>query len=92
MRDILIKKLAFKVAYRELSKCSMCAGHYSGSPSAERFMYGVATVMESIAYFAGGDKLADKCSSLFTKNMVNSEKNWEAVHGKQGEVSGDMQE
>lgn len=80
------------MAYRELSKCSMYAGHYSGSPTAERFMYGVATVMESIAYFAGGNKLADKYSSLFTKNMVNSEKNWEVAHGKQGEVSGDMQE
>lgn len=86
----MIKKIAFKIVYKELLKHGMIRGNYSGSKNAEHFMYGIATVMEMITYFAGGDELADEYSKMFLDNMTKSEQNLEERNGKQGEVSEDL--
>ena len=89
-RRKVIKKMAFKIVYKELSKLSLLMGKYSGSPRAEHFMYGVGTVMEIIANHAGGDELAGLYSDVMNKNMDLSEEIWREKYGQQGEVSEDL--
>lgn len=51
-------------------------------------MYGVSTAIETIAYLAGD--YSDKYAKMFLDNMSESEKRWEELNGKQGEISEDL--
>lgn len=62
-----IKKL-----YNHLMECPLCRGEYDAANSSEKFMYGVATVMELVARTISDD-LAEEHSDLFIKNMSASE-------------------
>jgi predicted anti-sigma-YlaC factor YlaD len=62
-----IKKL-----YDHLMECPLCRGEYDAVNSDEKFMYGVATVMELVARTISDD-LAEEHSDLFIENMLISE-------------------
>jgi len=64
----IIKKL-----YDHLMECPLCRGEYDADNGSEKFMYGVATVMELVARTISDD-LAEEHSNLFDKNMLASEK------------------
>lgn len=68
----MTEKEAFEFVLNELKKCGLFTGKYDARNGDEHFMYGVACVMESIAYHVSDD-VGDAFSELFTKNMTESE-------------------
>ena len=70
----MIKKIAYKIVFKELSKYGMLVGKYDAKHSTEDFMYGISTVMEKIAYSID-DKTGQAFEDKFIKNMIESEKN-----------------
>ncbi len=64
----------FHDVYKELIGCNMFAGKYDAKNARKDFMYGIATVMEWIAYSAGK---YDEFESMFYKNMEKSEEKTE---------------
>lgn len=69
----MIKKLAYKIVFNDLKKCGLFMGTYDAKNGNEHFMYGIETIMESIAY-AISDETGDKFNTKFLKNMIESEK------------------
>ena len=69
----VLRRYAYKRVFKELSRAGLFSGHYSGNESGLNFMYGVLTVMDLIAYQAGGKELEGKFSDEFIKNMNESE-------------------
>lgn len=59
--------------FEELCKCNMFIGEYDAKNGNIDFMYGVGTVMETLACMISGKK-ADEFSTQFFENMENSEK------------------
>ena len=58
------------------SECGMFVGNYDAKNGSDKFMYGISTVMEYIAYKVS-DEQGNKFVDLFLKNMVASEqKSW----------------
>lgn len=70
----MTEKEAFEFVLNELMQCGLFIGEYDARNGDEHFMYGIATVMESIAYRVGDD-VGDAFSDLFTRNMIKSEEN-----------------
>ena len=68
----MLKKLAYKIVFKDLCKCNLFIGKYDSRNSKSDFMYGISTVMENIAYSIS-DKIGDKFSDNFIKNMIASE-------------------
>ena len=69
----MIKKLAYWIIYKELTReDSPFTGKYDAKNGSEHFMYGVAMVMEQIAYGVS-TKVGDRFQDLFTDNMLASE-------------------
>lgn len=62
------KQKAFKIVFEELKKCPLFTGKYDTKNGNPIFMYGVATVMEFIAYQIN-EETGDTFSDLFIKNM-----------------------
>lgn len=54
------------------SGCGLVVGKYDAEHGSEKYMYGVNTVMEWIAYRVS-DEVGDAFSDMFTKNMLESE-------------------
>lgn len=63
------KKKAFKEVLKTLSHVSLFRGIYDAEHGDEKFMYGIQTVMELIAWYA--DDL--NYDEMFTRNMLESE-------------------
>ena len=63
------EKEAFQIVLNKLKECNMFSGIYDAKNGNEHFMYGLATVMEVIAYYAGDEEHAD----IFLRNMIESE-------------------
>ena len=68
----MTEKEAFEFVLNKLMECGLFIGEYDARNGDEHFMYGISTVMESIAYRAGND-IGDAFSDLFTKNLIKSE-------------------
>lgn len=68
---ITTEKEAFRFVLNELLTCDLFRGHYDAQNGNENFMYGISSVMESIAYHVDDDT-ANAFSDLFTKNLVES--------------------
>ena len=58
-----------KIVLNKLKECSLLCGNYDAKHGDEHFMYGISTVMEVIANYAGDDEF----ESMFLKNMFDSE-------------------
>lgn len=69
-----LKKLAYSIVFDDLKECGLFCGKYDAKNGNKSFMYGVSTVMESIAYNIC-DEVGDDFSKTFIKNMVESQEN-----------------
>lgn len=67
------KQQAFEIVYEELSKHPMYTGKYDTRHAKPNFMYGIASVMEHIAFKAG--KL-EEYTELYFKNYEKSLEKW----------------
>lgn len=71
------EKATLKNIIEELEKISIFTGKYDASATnsnLQSFMYGIATVMECLAYMVS-DEYGDIQSNNFIQNMLESEKN-----------------
>lgn len=66
------EKEAYKIVLKDLCKCGLFRGRYDALNGDEHYMYGVSSVMESIAYHVS-DEVGDDFSDKFIKNMLRSE-------------------
>ena len=67
------KQEAFKIVYDEMIKNQLFCGVYDAKNGNVHFMYGISTVMEQIAYEAGGDELLYYFQDKFDHYMEKSE-------------------
>lgn len=68
------KRDEYKRVYDDLTQAtSLFTGRYDAENGDPNFMYGINTVMEYIAYEAGGYDLLDEHSAMFSDNMEYSE-------------------
>ena len=66
---------AYRIVFNDMmnSGCGLLVGKYDAKNGNEKYMFGVDTVMEWIAYKVSKAQ-GDDFSELFTKNMVESQK------------------
>lgn len=66
---------AYRIVFNDMmnSGCGLLVGRYDAKNGNEKYMFGVDTVMEWIAYKVS-EAQGDDFSELFTKNMVESQK------------------
>lgn len=66
---------AYRIIFNDMmnSGCGLLVGKYDAKNGNEKYMFGVDTVMEWIAYKVS-EAQGDDFSELFTKNMVESQK------------------
>lgn len=63
---------AFQVVLDKLCEIPLFVGKYDAEHGKEHYMYGIASVMESIAYSVS-EEVGEAFSTRFAKNMVASE-------------------
>lgn len=70
------KKEAYNYVFDDLisNYGGLLRGNYDAKNGNEHFMYGIWTVLEIIAYNAGGDDKVDLLNIIFSTNMEESEK------------------
>ena len=68
----MIKSIAYWIVLKDLTKNGMFNGTYDAINGDATFMYGMALVMEQIAYNIS-TKIGDEFASNFTDNMILSE-------------------
>lgn len=68
----MIKRIAYWIVFKDLTKNGMFNGTYDAKNGNANFMYGMALVMEQIAYNVS-TKIGDEFASNFTDNMIFSE-------------------
>lgn len=68
-REEAILNVAAKIVLNKLKECDLFYGRYDAKHGNEHFMYGVSTVMEAIANYAGDEDFERE----FSKNMMVSE-------------------
>ncbi len=66
-------KKAYKTVLEDLTKCGcgLFVGKYDAENGSDKFMYGISTIMEHIAYKAG-KKEYEEFSKTFFENMQKS--------------------
>lgn len=67
---------AFQIVLNKLKECQLFCGKYDARNGNEHFMYGISTVMEVIASYAGDETFEE----MFLQNMYESER-LEHKHG-----------
>ena len=60
---------AYKIVLEDLKKCNLFCGIYDARNGNDSFIYGISTVMESIAYKAEDEDFDD----LFMSNIIKSQ-------------------
>jgi len=68
-------KEAYRIVFNDMmnSGCGLLIGKYDAKNGDEKFMHGIDTVMEWIAYKIS-EAQGDDFSELFMKNMIESQK------------------
>lgn len=68
-------KEAYRIVFNDMmnSGCGLLVGKYDAKNGDEKFMHGIDTVMEWIAYKIS-EAQGDDFSELFIKNMIESQK------------------
>lgn len=64
-----VERVAFGIVLNKLKECPIFCGKYDAAHGNEHYMYGISTVMETIAHYAGDDEFAQ----MFLHNMLMSE-------------------
>jgi len=62
-------KLASQIVLSKLKECPLLCGKYDARNGKEDYMYGISTVMEIIANYAGDEEFGE----MFLRNMIESE-------------------
>ena len=64
---------AYRIVYNDIlnSGCNIFTGIYDAKNGSEKYMFGVSTVMEWIAYKVN-EETGNDFSDLFTKNLIKS--------------------
>mgnify|MGYP007122088401 CR=1 FL=1 len=62
-------KLASQIVLSKLKECQLLCGKYDARNGKEDYMYGISTVMEIIANYAGDEEFEE----MFLRNMAESE-------------------
>ena len=70
----MIKKLAYKIVYKDLMKNELFTGKYDAVHDDPSWMLAMSIVLDFIAYYAGK---AEEFSEMFYENMEKSENNVE---------------
>lgn len=65
--DIL--RVSAQIVLDKLKEIDLFCGKYDAKNGGEHYMYGISTVMEVIANYAGDEEFED----MFLKNMIDSE-------------------
>jgi hypothetical protein len=70
------KKESYNLVFDDLisNYGGLLRGTYDAKNGNEAFMYGILTVLEIIAYNAGGEEKVEVLDILFTMNMEESER------------------
>lgn len=67
------KQDMYEKVYKEMISVPVYSGKYDPLNTDPEYMYGIESVMESLAYNAGGDELSDEFETMFFNNMEYSE-------------------
>lgn len=67
------KTEAYKIVFEDLKKCELFTGKYDARHGSEKYMHGIATVMEVIALGVSED-VHDEFDIMFINNMIESER------------------
>lgn len=67
------KTEAYKIVFEDLKKYELFTGKYDVRHDSEKYMYGIATVMEVIAFGVSED-VHDEFDIMFINNMIESER------------------
>lgn len=67
-------KDAYRIVFNDMmnSECGLLVGKYDAENGDKKFMYGINTVMEWIAYRAS-EKQGEEFSAMFLDNMTESQ-------------------
>ncbi len=67
-------KDAYRIVFNDMmnSECGLLVGKYDAKNGDEKFMHGINTVMEWIAYRAS-EKQGEEFSAMFFDNMIESQ-------------------
>lgn len=68
----MTKQEAFNIVYKELMCNPMYRGSYDARSMHSDFIYGITSVMENIAYYAGGSDKADEYNLISSTNISAS--------------------
>lgn len=69
----MTKQEAYLLVYKDLMQNPMFRGSYDARNGNEHYMYGISSVMENIAWNAGGDELVDEYNTYWSANKESSE-------------------
>lgn len=72
------EKATLKNIFEELKKCNLFVGKYDAKNGNKDFMYGVASVMECLAYMID-DECGYNFSHEFYENMLTSEEKLDII-------------
>ena len=66
------EKQTIQKVVENMSECGMFCGRYDAKNGSKKFMYGIGTVMEYLAYLVS-EEFGEQIDSEFLKNMKKSE-------------------
>ena len=66
------EKEVFQIVLNKLKECNLFCGEYDARNGNPNFMYGILTVMETIAIYAEDEEF----ESMFLTNMIKSEEKY----------------
>lgn len=66
------EKQTIQKVVEHMSECGLFCGRYDATNGSKKFMYGVSTVMEYLAYLVS-EEFGEQIDSEFLKNMKKSE-------------------
>ena len=66
------EKQTIQKVVEHMSECGLFCGRYDAKHGSKKFMYGVSTVMEYLAYLVS-EEFGEQIDSEFLKNMKKSE-------------------
>ena len=66
------EKQTIQKVVEQMSECGLFCGRYDAKNGSKKFMYGINTVMEYLAYLVS-EEFGEQIDSEFLKNMKKSE-------------------
>lgn len=66
------EKQTIQKVVEHMSECGLFCGRYDAKNGSKKFMYGIGTVMEYLAYLVS-EEFGEQIDSEFLKNMKKSE-------------------